>query len=214
MAIDSQLDYWNRIGPTKTFSHPVNIEKLSRWVQRRDCILDYGCGYGRALGILLSNGYNNLIGVDHAPAMIEAARRTYPAVTFAILEGFCGTRLPAASVDAVMLLAVLTCVARNEDQTAIIGEITRILRAGGLLYISDMWLQNDSRNVERYERDEAKYGTYGVFDLNDGATVRHHERRWIDSLLRNYEPLALDEIETQTMHGNPVAAFQWFGRRP
>ena len=214
MAIDSQLDYWNRIGPTKTFSHPVNIEKLSRWVQPRDCILDYGCGYGRALGILLSNGYNNLIGVDHAPAMIEAARRTYPAVTFAILEGFCDTRLPAASVDAVMLLAVLTCVARNEDQTAIIGEITRVLRPGGLLYISDMWLQNDSRNVERYERDEDKYGTYGVFDLNDGATVRHHERRWIDSLLRNYEPLALDEIETQTMNGNPVAAFQWFGRRP
>ena len=214
MAIDSQLDYWNRIGPTKTFSHPVNIEKLSRWVQPRECILDYGCGYGRALGILLSNGYNNLIGIDHAPAMIEAARRTYPAVTFAILEGFCDTRLPAASVDAVILLAILTCVARNEDQTAIIGEITRILRPGGLLYISDMWLQNDSRNVERYERDEAKYGTYGVFDLNDGATVRHHERPWIDSLLRNYEPLALDEIETQTMNGNPVAAFQWFGRRP
>ena len=147
MAIDSQLDYWNRIGPTKTFSHPVNIEKLNRWVQPHDRILDYGCGYGRALGILLSNGYDNLIGIDQAPPMIEAARKTCPGVTFAILEDFCDTRLPRASVDAVMLLAVLTCVPRNEDQTAIIAEMTRVLRPGGLLYVSDLWLQNDSRNV-------------------------------------------------------------------
>src|SRR5436853_3311658 len=114
MAIDSQVDYWNRLGPTKTFSHPVNIERLSRWVRPSARILDYGCGYGRALGILLANGYNNLIGIDQAPAMIERARRTYPAVAFAILEDSCDTRLSTASVDAVLLLAVLTCVPRNE----------------------------------------------------------------------------------------------------
>jgi SAM-dependent methyltransferase len=213
MTIDSQLDYWNRIGPTKTFAHPVNIEKLSRWVPPDNRILDYGCGYGRALGILQSKGYWNLIGMDPAPAMIDRASAVYPQIAFSVLNEFGNTGLPAGSIDAVLLFAVLTSVPRNEDQIAIVAEITRVLRPGGLLYISDMLLQADPRNVARYERDREKYGIYGVFDLIDGATVRHHERSWIDSLLRNYEALAFDEIEAETMNNHPAIVFQWFGLR-
>ena len=137
------------------------------------------------------------------------------------LDSICGKsklgeemrRLFLVIVDAVLLFAVLTSVPRNEDQIAIVAEITRVLRHGGVLYISDMLLQTDSRNVARYERDEKKYGIYGVFDLVDGATVRHHERSWIDSLLWNYDPLAFDEIEAQTMNNHPASVFQWFGCR-
>lgn len=213
MTLNSQLDYWNRIGPTRTFAHPVNTEKLSRWVQLHSRILDYGCGYGRALGFLLSKGYRNLIGMDPAPAMIDRACAEYPQIAFSVLDDFRDTGLPAGSIDAVLLFAVLTSVPRNEDQIAIVAEITRVLRPGGVLYISDMLLQTDPRNIARYERDQKKYGIYGVFDLSDGATVRHHERSWIDSLLRNYETLAFDEIEAQTMNSHPAIVFQWFGRR-
>ncbi len=73
--LDLQLDYWNQIGPLKPFAHPVNITRLSQWTSRESRILDYGCGYGRALGILHDNGYRNLTGVDPAPAMIAAARQ-------------------------------------------------------------------------------------------------------------------------------------------
>jgi len=76
-----------------------------------------------------------------------------------------------------------------------------------------MWLQTDARNVARYVRDQKKYGVYGIFDLNDGATVRHHDRQWIESLLQSFTPVLLDEIEVQTMNGNPATAFQWFGLR-
>jgi len=76
-----------------------------------------------------------------------------------------------------------------------------------------MWLQTDPRNLERYERDVRKYGIYGVFELPEGVTVRHHDRQWIESLLHGYELLALDEVEVQTMNGNPTSAFQWFGRK-
>ena len=213
MTLDSQLDYWNRIGPTKTFAHPLNLEKLGQWVSPDSRILDYGCGYGRALGFLQSNGYWNLVGMDPAPAMIERACADHPRIAFSALNDFRNTGLPAGSIDAVLLFAVLTSVPRNEDQIAIVAEITRVLRPGGLLYISDMLLQTDLRNIARYERDEKKYGIYGVFDLNDGVTVRHHERAWIDSLLRNYEILAFDEIEAQTMNSHSAIVFQWFGCR-
>jgi hypothetical protein len=29
--LDRQFDYWNRIGPGKIFSHPVNFQRLSQW---------------------------------------------------------------------------------------------------------------------------------------------------------------------------------------
>src|SRR5207237_1548325 len=100
----------------------------------------------------------------------------------------------------------LTAVPTNEGQRAILAEITRTLRPGGILYISDMWLQTDARNVERYNRDEKKYGIYGVFDLREGVTVRHHQQEWIEELTEPYEVLQLDEIQVQTMNGHPATA--------
>ena len=210
--LDLQIDYWNEVGPTKPCAHPVNIAQLSRWVSPTSRILDYGCGYGRALGLLQANGYTNLIGVDPAPAMIAAARQRFPGISFDVLDDYRKINLPDDSVDAVLLFTVLTCVPTDEGQRAIVSEITRVLRPGGLLYMSDMFLQTDSRNVERYIRDEKKYGIYGVFDVSDGATVRHHDRQWIETLTKNFEALVVDEIPVQTMNGHPATAFQWFGR--
>jgi hypothetical protein len=117
-------------------------------------------------------------------------------------------------VDAVLLFTVLTCVPTDEGQQAIVREVSRVLRPGGLLYISDLWLQPDARNIQRYVRDEPKYGLYGVFDLPEGVTVRHHDRRWIDVLTQTYEPAGLDDVQVQTMNGHPANGFQWFGLKP
>jgi len=212
--LDLQIEYWNQIGPTKPFAHPVHVKHLRRWVSPAGRILDFGCGYGRALGVLNSSGYTDLIGVDPALAMIAAARQKFPALSFHVLDDYRSVDLPDASVDAVLLFAVLTSVPTNDGQTAIISEITRLLRPKGVLYISDMWLQTDSRNVERYVEGQKKYGIYGVFDLGEGVTVRHHDRAWIESLMRDYELLHLEEIKVHTMNGHPATAFQWFGRRP
>lgn len=211
--LDFQTDYWNQTGPSKSFAHPVNVDQLRRWISPIHRILDYGCGYGRALGVLHSAGFTNLIGVDPARAMIAAARQNFPSIEFEVLENYQQVNLPSGSIDAVLLFAVLTSVPTNEGQRAIVSEITRLLRPNGLLYVSDMFLQTDSRNVDRYLIGAEKYGIYGVFDLPDGATVRHHERTWIETLTSNYEPLSLEEILVHTMNGNPATAFQWIGRR-
>jgi SAM-dependent methyltransferase len=211
--LDLQIDYWNGVGPTKPFAHPVNIEKLGRWVPSTSRILDYGCGYGRALGILQAHGYRDLVGVDPAPAMIAAARQNVHSVSFDVLDDYQKINLVSGSVDCVLLFTVLTCVPTDAGQRAIISEITRVLRPAGLLYISDMWLQTDARNVERYVEGEKKYGIYGVFDLREGVTVRHHDRGWIETLTKDYEVLDLEEIPVKTMNGRPATAFQWFGKK-
>jgi SAM-dependent methyltransferase len=212
MDLDRQLDYWNREGPQKSFAHPLNFERLNDFLLTNSRILDFGCGYGRSLGLLYEHGYRNLAGFDFSPAMIAAARERYPEIAF---EEINSTSLPVAdsSVDAALLFSVLTCVVTDDGQQTIIDELRRVLRPGGLLYISDLWLQTDERNLERYLRDEAKYGKYGVFDLPEGVTVRHHDPKWIETLTRDFDNLAVDNLDVVTMNGNPANAFQWFGTR-
>lgn len=211
LDLDHQVDYWNRVGPGKPFGHPVNFARLEQWLSPNSHILDFGCGYGRVLGLLSERGYQNLIGFDPAPAMVAAARARLPAITFRVLESPPRLPLPDAAVDAVLLFSVLTCVPSDNGQRALVAEVGRVLRPGGLCYISDLGLQTDERNTERYARDEAKYGTYGIFELPEGVTVRHHDPGWIKTLIGDFDTVALDEIEVQTMNGNPAQAFQWWG---
>lgn len=213
MDLDHQLDYWNTEGPQKPFAHPLNLQRLGQWLSPDSRILDFGCGYGRSLGELSKAGYRNLIGFDFSPAMIAAARARFPEITFDETQSS-NIPLPDASVAGALLFSVLTCVPTDDGQRAIVRELRRVLRPGGLLYISDLWLQKDERNLARYARDEPKYGTYGVFDLPEGVTVRHHEPKWIETLTRDFETVALDDIEVVTMNGNRAKAFQWFGLKP
>jgi SAM-dependent methyltransferase len=209
--LNRQLDYWNRVGPRKPFAHPVNFERLEQRLSSDSRIVDIGCGYGRVLGQLFDRGYQNLIGFDLAPSMIAMAREHFPAISFAEISSPPQLPLTDSSVDATLLFAVLTCVPTNQGQREIVEEVRRVLRPGGLFYISDIWLQDDERNRERYLRDEPKYGTYGVFDLPEGVTVRHHDPVWIETLTRDFDTLALDHIDIQTMNGHPAKGFQWFG---
>jgi len=208
--LNSQYEYWNTAGTQKSFAHPLNLRRVRQWVSDEGGILDYGCGYGRILGELSNEGYEHLIGLDFSPAMIATARAQYPEIQFEVVESST-IPLPDASVDGVLLFSVLTCIPTDEGQRALLKEVHRVLNRGGLLYISDLALQTDERNLERYTRDEQKYGIYGVFDLPEGVTVRHHDPKWIENLTGDFEMVALDDVDVVTMNGNPAKAFQWFG---
>ena len=144
--------------------------------------------------------------------MIAAARAQYPEIAFEQIQSL-PIPLPDASVDGVLLFSVLTCIPTDEGQRELLKEVNRVLTRGGLLYISDLRLQANDQTLEktRYARDEQKYGIYGVFDLPEGVTVRHHDRKWIETLTSDFTMVALDEVEVVTMNGNPAKAFQWCG---
>ncbi len=166
--LDSQVPYWDAAAAAKTFTHPLHLPWLDG-ISRHTAILDYRCGYGRSMKELQQHGFGNLTGVDASPEMINRARRLHPTMRFAALNAPPALPHPAAGFDAALLFAVLTCIPGDEAQHRLIAELNRTLKPGGILYISDLLLQDDERNRSRYDRHADHYGSYG---FSKPATVR------------------------------------------
>ncbi|HBB89908.1 MAG TPA: SAM-dependent methyltransferase [Blastocatellia bacterium] len=207
-----QVRYWDRVAHEKRFSHPLRLDWLGHYSNQRAPILDYGCGYGRTLAELSQAGFQNLAGVDFSEAMLARARGLVPRSKLIRNDG---QSLPFndGCFDVVLLFAVLTCIPDSNQQRALLAELERVLRPGGLLYISDVLLNNDQRNRERYERDAEKYKCYGVFELPEGVVVRHHSKEWIAEITSSFQQLQYEPFTVTTMNGNRSAAFQYLGRK-
>jgi SAM-dependent methyltransferase len=211
--LDSQTDYWDAAAITKRFTHPLHMPWLED-VSPGTAILDYGCGYGRLLGTLEKQGFDNLSGADTSPGMIAQARLLHPAIHFTVLDTPPALPRADASVDMVLLFTVLTCIPSDQAQQRLIGELGRVLKPGGRLYVSDLLLQHDQRNRDRYARFAERYGNYGVFVTDDGAVCRHHASDWFTSLLDGFEPVDSREFAVSTMNGHEAAGIQILVRKP
>lgn len=209
---DRQTEYWNRVAEDKEFTNPLDSERLGEFVPLSARILDVGCGYGRTWADLRAAGYAHIIGLDISSGMIERGQRQNPQADLRLWDGHV---LPfdINSFDAVLLFAVLTCIPSDDGQRDLISEIERVLRPGGVLYVSDYPIQEDARNQSRYARYASLYGTYGVFALPEGVVLRHHTRAWIQDLLAPFQPIGWRDIDTTTMNGNRAKVFQYFGRK-
>jgi SAM-dependent methyltransferase len=212
--VASQIRYWDRVALEKRFSHPLRVDWLARYLNNPKAgILDYGCGYGRTLAELTRAGHSRVFGTDFSEAMLRRSRHDLPG---AMLVRNDGSNLPFKSecLDAVLLFAVLTCIPDDNHQRLIVAEAKRVLRPGGLLYLSDLLINDDQRNRERYEQHSEKYKCYGVFDLPEGVVVRHHKREWIEALTGSFKQLENVKLTVTTMNGNPSTAFQYLGQKP
>jgi ubiquinone/menaquinone biosynthesis C-methylase UbiE len=156
-------------------------------------------------------GYGNTLGMDFSEKMLMQCRSKSPHLTLVRNDG---QTLPFRDrgFDAVLLFTVLTCIPSDEDQRGLLAEVGRVLRPGGILYISDLLINSDVRNLERYERHADEFGVYGVFELPEGVIVRHHREEWIKQLTGAFTLIEFEHFTVTTMNGNSSAAFQYLGR--
>lgn len=209
--MQDQREYWDGVADRKTFTIPFQTEEFQRFVTKGSMILDVGCGYGRTLNDLYQLGYHNLVGIDFSKAMIARGRMQYPYLRFRSIEGT-GIDFPDESIDAVILIAVLTCNIKEEDQRNLIREIHRVLKPNGTVYVADFLIHTDEHNLARYREGKKKYGVYGVFDV-EGVSMRHHKREYLENLLSDFEKLASGQYLCTTMNGNRANGYFQIARK-
>ena len=205
--------YWDRVADEKRFSHPLRLDWLGKYSTQQARVLDYGCGYGRTLAELSRAGFANFVGVDFSERMLARARLEMPGRRLIRNDGH-ALSFKNDSFDVLLLFAVLTCIPKDEEQLQLMSEAQRVLLPGGIIYVSDLLINEDVRNRRRYEQYAEAHGCYGVFELPEGVTVRHHRREWIEEIMTPFEQLEFELFTVTTMNGNTSAAFQYLGRKP
>ena len=208
----SQKEYWNSVADTKEFTTPMQSAVFCRYVNRDAAILDVGCGYGRIMHELSGLGFIRIRGIDFSEKLIQRGKRLYPDLTLEVQRDK-RIDFPDSSFDAVLLCAVLTCVPNDADQEFLRNEILRVLRPGGILYVNDFLLNTDPRNRKRYEDAFPKYGTYGVFELPEGAVLRHHDPEHVRRFFAPFEPLEFETMTCRTMNGHTSNGYCFLGRK-
>jgi len=102
-------------------------------------VLDAGCGYGRNLVHLLREGCEifaldlNGDGVDHVRQLATALQSVLPADNFQV-GGIERMPFPDAFADVVICSAVLHFARDEEHFRAMLWELWRVLRPGGMLF--------------------------------------------------------------------------------
>jgi len=205
-SLDIQLDYWNGAGAAKDFSHPVPLPELRELLGPQAAILDYGCGYGRVTAKLAQAGFARVVGVDASEALVLRGLREHPQLDLRVVSAP-PLPFPAASFDACLLVALLTCIPTDTGAEALLNEAHRLLKPGGVLFVSDYPLQKDQRNLARYQEHAAQFGAYGVFRSGE-AVFRHYAADRMDQLLSGFETLWRRELVVRTLNGNEADIFQ------
>jgi len=124
--------------PAATAGGDERLYERMRWVFERlpagiDRLLDVGCNDGAGTAAFRRRS-NLACGVDTNLAALQAGRRRFPDVQLAAASA-AALPYPDAWFDCVVFSEVLEHLPR-ELETACIGEIRRVLRAGGTLIIT------------------------------------------------------------------------------
>lgn len=212
MSIDNQNKYWNEVAEQKTFTHPIRITILDKYLNRQSAIIDFGCGYGRIVKELSGIGFENVVGYDTSKGLVDRGRRENNLALYHINDPL---DLPVQdnSIDCILLFAVLTCIPSNKGQTRLMEILYSKLKTGGIIYISDYYLQDSSPEFDRYYHLNNDPDNFGVFSLPEGATFRHHSREWIAKLTKEFNILIEKPITVMTMNGHLATGFQLIGQK-
>jgi ubiquinone/menaquinone biosynthesis C-methylase UbiE len=126
-------------------------------IEPGETVLDIGCGAGMDLLLAArrSGPSGRAIGVDMTPAMIERAKRSAVKAglweTVEIRRGV-AEELPveSESIDVVISNGVLNL---SPDKHSAFGEIYRVLKPGGRLYLADVVVQRELSLAARSDVD-------------------------------------------------------------
>lgn len=204
--------YWNEIGSKKVFEDPLYLDRLEKYLNKRDVIVEFGCGYGRMLAKLREAGYEHLVGYDFAPNMVERGKKEHPELNLRVMEG---NRIPesSGSVDSVIMATVLCCIVDDDKQRKVIDEVERILKPKGVLYLTDFLISGHPKYVPQYAKGLEEFNKWGIYTTSENLRVRHMTSAHIMKLLERFDIQWFEQFDFKTMNNNPARTFHCIARK-
>lgn len=139
-AYYTQFDEWGRLdAPEGLLEREIMMQLIGEYVDRGATILDLGGGPGRYTCALSQSGYHVHL-ADLSPALVEIARtKVKEHGNAAFIKSIMVTdatdlsAYASGSMDAVLLLGPLYHLTTSDEIVRCLGEVHRVLRAGGIL---------------------------------------------------------------------------------
>ena len=171
-------------------------------------IVDAGCGYGRNLIYLLREG-TEIFAIDANPTAVEHVRQLSKSLNSNLSrENFQVGRVeqmpfPAGFADVVLCNSVLHFARSDAQFHAMVAELWRVLRPGGLLFC---------RLASKIGMDFVPLGN-GLYAMPGGQTWYLVDEQKLMSLTESMEGVLVDRLKT-TIVQNHRCMTTWVLRKP
>lgn len=157
-----------------------------KYLQKNFSILDVGCGFGKTVFDLEKQGYKKIIGIDLNPSGIsyakKASRNMCKDLRFKTSDAK-KLKFSDKTFDFVITQAFWTTIPNTNDRIKIAREINRVLKVGGIIYITDFcrtWNQTHYKKAYMEGVKEGlELGTFRAYNKKTGEFMylAHHYTR-------------------------------------
>lgn len=187
---------WDNVASDVDFNLEIDVTRFLGMISRKAKVLDFGCGYGRISNELTECGYTDVTGVDPSFAMIERGSQAFPGLPLLQSDGF---DLPFDEnvFDVVVICAVLTCLPSLEERGRASAEITRVLKPGGIVHLSE------------FCAEESQSFMSGL-----GLPMRYSSPKELRGVFAGFSYVHDEVVSASTMRGESTSSYRAFIRKP
>ncbi|WP_392667363.1 class I SAM-dependent methyltransferase [Streptomyces sp. LN785] len=124
-------------------------------------VLDAGCAFGRDTALLGARGLA-VTGIDLSESFLVRARELHPGLDFRLMD-VCSLEFADADFAGVWCQATLLHL-KDEHVLAALSEFHRVLRPGGVLFVSFKEGEGEEEFVESFSAEAARFFRYQTVD--------------------------------------------------
>lgn len=198
---------WNQLAGTLRCTFPLDSFLDHEWFGKRDSVLDFGCGTGRALSILHNKlGVADLWGCDSSSKMCVLARQNNPHSTIVQVPNPEIAPKIKHRFTRTLLVGVMSSIISTKCRLALLKTIQPLLRRSGLLLAGDFGSPNSAEYRSRYASIACEPTT---FQTAEGLYIHHFVEGEIEELLRRvgFTIVKSMTLPVTTVHGKRLPGY-------